>query len=82
MQVVGYSLYPTEVAWVEQTASSLKKGLPLASRSFIVRQAILHLQQELDGKSAKRFGGSSWKSSPMPTKNNQCCERLIGVINR
>lgn len=47
----AYSLYPAQIDWVEQTAAALRKaGDPSMNRSLIVREAILRLQEELEGK--------------------------------
>lgn len=53
VKVMAYSLYPAEITWVEQVATSLKNaGNPRATRSLVVREAILRLQEELKGMSA------------------------------
>ena len=47
--VVGFTLYPDEKDWVEQTARSLQR----ASRSFVVQRSIHYLRKALKGKSPK-----------------------------
>jgi hypothetical protein len=54
VKATAYSLYPAQIDWVERTAATLRKaGDPSANRSLVVREAILRLQEELDGKGAE-----------------------------
>ena len=55
VQVRGFSLYPEQLAWVEETARSLKKRLPTAGRSFVVQKAVVHLKQQLEGKTPQEI---------------------------
>ena len=51
VKAIAYSLYPAQIDWIEQTAASLRKaGDPSMNRSLVVREAILRLQEELEGK--------------------------------
>jgi hypothetical protein len=51
VKVMAYSLYPANIDWVEQLAATLRSaGHPKGTRSFVVQEAILRLQEELDGK--------------------------------
>jgi hypothetical protein len=51
VKAMAYSLYPAQIEWVEQLASNLRKaGDPSMNRSLVVREAILRLQEELQGK--------------------------------
>lgn len=53
VKVMAYSLYPAQIDWVERIAITLRNaGDPAANRSLVVREAILRLQEEFDGKSA------------------------------
>jgi hypothetical protein len=51
-KVVSVSLYTAEAAWLDETAGILR-GVwnPKANRSLVVREALLRLQEELEGKS-------------------------------
>ena len=54
VKAMAYSLYPAQIDWVEQTASALRKaGDTSMNRSLVVREAILRLQEELNGKTAE-----------------------------
>ena len=53
---MAYSLYPAQIDWVEQLATNLRKaGKAEANRSLIVREAIIRMQEELDGKNAQEI---------------------------
>ncbi len=56
VKAIAYSLYPAQIDWVEQTATNLRKaGNPTANRSLVVREAILRLKAELEGKSPQEI---------------------------
>jgi len=49
--VVAVSLYLPEAEWIDRvTADMQKAGNPKANRSLVVREALLRLQEELQGK--------------------------------
>lgn len=51
-RVVAVSLYLPEANWIDHATRSLQvAGNPKANRSLVVREAILRLQESLDGKS-------------------------------
>lgn len=51
-RVIAVSLYLPEIQWVDETTAALRRGgNPKANRSFVVREAILRLQESLRGKS-------------------------------
>jgi hypothetical protein len=56
VKAMAYSLYPAQINWVEELATTLRNaGNPMANRSLIVREAILRLQEELRGKTAQEI---------------------------
>ena len=56
VKAIAYSLYPPEIAWVNQTAQDLQRaGNPMANRSLVVREAILRLKEELENKSPEQM---------------------------
>ena len=53
---MGFSLQPNQLAWLDETTHLLNRHSPIkVSRSFVVQKAILHLKQDLDGKSPKQI---------------------------
>ncbi|TRZ76388.1 MAG: hypothetical protein D4R93_03420 [Deltaproteobacteria bacterium] len=49
-RVVAVSLYTPEAHWIEETTKAIQKaGNPKANRSFLVREAILRLQDAFRG---------------------------------
>jgi len=49
-RIVAVSLYTPEAQWIEEITKAIQKaGSPKANRSFIVREAILRLQDALKG---------------------------------
>ena len=52
-RVIAVSIYTPEADWIDQTTQALKQaGNQKANRSLVVREAILRLQESLEGKSA------------------------------
>jgi hypothetical protein len=52
-KVITISLYTPEAEWIEQITKALQRaGNPKANRSLVIREAILRLQKELEGKSS------------------------------
>lgn len=55
-RVVAVSLYTPEAEWVDHTSQVLHRaGTPKANRSLVIREAILRLQEELEGKSPEEI---------------------------
>ena len=51
-RIVAMSLYTPEAEWVDHITRGLQQaGNPKANRSFVIREAILRLQEELKDKS-------------------------------
>lgn len=54
-RVVAVSLYTNQASWIDFIASEIRKGgNSKANRSFVVQEAIMRLQEALDGKSAEQ----------------------------
>lgn len=50
-KVIAVSLYLPEAEWIDQITRMLQiAGNPKANRSFVIREAILRLQEEMAGK--------------------------------
>ena len=55
-RVIAVSLYLPEAQWVDETTAALQRsGNPKANRSFVVREAILRLQESLSGRSGREI---------------------------
>jgi len=53
-RIVAVSLYTPEADWIDQVTRALQlAGSPKANRSLVVREAILRLKEQLEGKSPK-----------------------------
>lgn len=51
-RVVAVSLYTPEAEWLDHMAGVLQRaGNPKANRSFVIREAIVRLQEDLQDKS-------------------------------
>jgi hypothetical protein len=58
-RVVTVCLYVPEAEWLDDLTVSLQQaGHPKASRSLVVREAVLELQKALEGKSPREVLGN------------------------
>jgi hypothetical protein len=55
-KTAAFSLWPDDVAWIEQAAADLKTGqLRQANRSTVVQEAIRRLREDLSGKTPQEM---------------------------
>lgn len=55
-KVIAVSLYVPEAEWIDQVTKMLQlAGNPKANRSLVIREAILRLQEEMEGKDSQEI---------------------------
>ncbi len=55
-RIVAVSLYTPEAEWIDRTTAALRQaGNPKATRSLVVREAVLRLQEQFTDKSPEQI---------------------------
>lgn len=55
-KTAAFSLWPDDIAWIEQAAADLKTGrLRQASRSTVVQEAVRRLREDFTGKTPQQI---------------------------